>query len=121
MEVEGFSKFGTYKGEGETDGPYAFCGFTPEMIMIKFDGDGEPWTILDRARDTYNPAEKYISGSANNAETTTSTVKVDFLSNGFKLRGTDNRMNADDGTYVFVAFAKHPFGGSGVAVAPAVL
>ena len=92
-----------------------------EGVFTKFDGDGEPWTILDRARDTYNPAEKYISGSANNAETTTSTVKVDFLSNGFKLRGTDNRMNADDGTYVFVAFAKHPFGGSGVAVAPAVL
>ena len=121
VEVEGFSKFGTYTGEGETDGPYSFCGFTPEMVMIKFDGDNEPWTILDRARDTYNPATKYISGNENNAETTLSTVAVDFLSNGFKLRGTDNRMNADDGTYVFAAFAKHPFGGSGVAVAPAVL
>ena len=121
VEVEGFSKFGTYQGEGETDGPYAFCGFTPEMIMIKFDGDNEPWTILDRARDTYNPATKYILGNENNAETTLSTVAVDFLSNGFKLRGTDNRINADDGIYVFAAFAKHPFGGSGVAVAPAIL
>jgi len=121
VEIAGFSKFGTYQGEGETDGTYAFCGFTPEMIMIKADSSGEPWTILDRARDTYNPAENYVIGNDGDAETTTSTVKVDFLSNGFKLRGTDNRMNADDGIYVFAAFAKHPFGGSGVAVAPAVL
>lgn len=121
VEVVGFSKFGTYTGEGEADGPYSFCGFTPEMVMIKFDGDGEPWTILDRARDTYNPAEKYIEGNDGAPEATVSGVKVDFLSNGFKLRGTDNRVNADDGTYVFAAFAKHPFGGSGVAVAPAVL
>ena len=121
VEVVGFSKFGTYTGEGKTDGPYAFCGFTPEMIMIKFDGDNEPWTILDRARDTYNPAENYVIGNDSDAETTLSTIKVDFLSNGFKLRGTDSRVNADDGIYVFAAFAKHPFGGDGVAAAPAVL
>jgi hypothetical protein len=75
VEVVGFSKFGTYTGEGETDGPYAFCGFTPEMIMIKFDGDGEPWTILDRARDTYNPAEKYVLGNDGDAETTLVQLK----------------------------------------------
>jgi len=89
--------------------------------MIKSHSDGEPWTIFDRARDTYNPAEKFMLGNENSAETTISTVAVDFLSNGFKLRGTDNRMNADDIIYMFAAFAKHPFGGSGVAVAPAVL
>jgi len=91
------------------------------MIMIKSHSEDEPWTIFDRARDTYNPAGKFLIGNDNNIEQTVSTVAVDFLSNGFKLRGTDNRINADDIIYIFAAFAKHPFGGSGVAVAPAVL
>jgi hypothetical protein len=115
VEVIGFSKFGTYTGEGETDGPYAFCGFSPEMVMIKADDSGEDWVIFDRARDTYNPATKYIYPNTDAAEATDSTIVIDFLSNGFKPRGTDDRINKNDGIFVFAAFAKHPFGGSGVA------
>ena len=121
VEVVGFSKFGTYTGHGETDGTYAFCGFTPEMVMMKFDGDGEDWVIFDRARDTYNPATKYIYPNDSAAEATDSDIVIDFLSNGFKTRGTDKRINGNDGIYVFAAFAKHPFGGDGVAASPAVL
>jgi len=115
VEVVGFSKFGTYQGTGENDGPYAFCGFTPEMVMIKADDAGEDWIIFDRARDTYNPAENFLLPNASNEEATASDQKIDFLSNGFKPRGTDDRINKNDGIFVFVAFAKHPFGGSGVA------
>jgi len=115
VEVIGFSKFGTYTGEGETDGPYAFCGFSPEMVMIKADDSGEDWVIFDRARDTYNPATKYLYPNDDAAEATDSTIVIDFLSNGFKPRGTDDRINKNDGIFVFAAFAKHPFGGSGVA------
>ena len=114
-DESGFSKFGTYTGEGETDGPYAFCGFSPEMVMIKADDSGEDWVIFDRARDTYNPATKYLYPNDDAAEATDSTIVIDFLSNGFKPRGTDDRINKNDGIFVFAAFAKHPFGGSGVA------
>jgi len=115
VEVVGFSKFGTYTGEGETDGPYAFCGFSPEMVMIKADDSGEDWVIFDRARDTYNPATKYLYPNDDDAEATASGIVIDFLSNGFKPRGTDDRINKNDGIFIFAAFAKHPFGGSGVA------
>ena len=120
VEVVGFSKFGTYTGHGETDGTYAFCGFTPEMVMIKADDDSEDWIIFDRARDTYNPAENYLYPNTDAAEATSSTEKIDFLSNGFKSRGTDDRINKNDGIYIFAAFAKHPFGGDGVAPSPAI-
>ena len=115
VEVVGFSKFGTYQGNDATSGPYAFCGFAPEMVMIKVDADGEDWVIFDRARDTYNPAENYLYPNSDAAEATSSTQKIDFLSNGFKPRGTDNRINGNDTIHVFAAFAKHPFGGDGVS------
>ena len=121
VEVVGFSKFGTYTGNDETDGPYAFCGFSPEMVMIKVDTDDEDWVIFDRARDPTNPAENYLYPNANSEEATSSTQKIDFLSNGFKPRGTDNRINGNDTIHVFAAFAKHPFGGDGVAASPAVI
>ena len=120
VEVVGFSKFGTYQGNDEANGPYAFCGFAPEMVMIKADTDGEDWIIFDRARDTYNPATKYLFPNDDNVEATHSDIVIDFLSNGFKPRGTDNRINGNDTIHVFAAFAKHPFGGDGVAASPAV-
>ena len=115
VEVVGFSKFGTYTGNDETDGPYAFCGFSPEMVMIKVDTDDEDWVIFDRARDPTNPAENYLYPNANSEEATSSTQKIDFLSNGFKPQGTDDRINGNDTIHVFAAFAKHPFGGDSVS------
>ena len=85
------------------------------MVMIKADDAGEDWIIFDRARDTYNPAENFLLPNASNEEATASDQKIDFLSNGFKPRGTDDRINKNDGIFIFAAFAKHPFGGSGVA------
>ena len=120
VEVVGFSKFGTYTGNDETSGPYAFCGFAPEMVMIKADVDGEDWIIFDRVRDTSNPAENYLYPNTDAAEATSSTQKIDFLSNGFKPRGTDNRINGNDTIHIFAAFAKHPFGGDGVSPSTAV-
>ena len=115
VEVVGFSKFGTYQGTGENNGPYAFCGFAPEMVMIKVDADGEDWIIFDRVRDTSNPAENYLNPNTDAAEATSSTQKIDFLSNGFKPRGTNAAINGNDTIHIFVAFAKHPFGGDGVS------
>jgi hypothetical protein len=75
--------------------------------------------MYDAARDSFNVAEKYLLADLTNAEATFSTAKVDFLSNGFKWRGAVNFGNNSSGTYVFMAFAEHPFGGDGVAPATA--
>ncbi len=118
-EVEGFSKFGSYTGNGSTDGPFIFTGFKPAWVVTKRTNSADNWAMYDAARDPYNVAEKYLYGDTTAAETTYSTAKVDFLSNGFKWRGAVNFGNASGGTYVYMAFAENPFGGTGVAPATA--
>ena len=118
-EVEGFSKFGKYTGNGSTDGSFVWCGFRPAFVISKRINSGDNWAMYDAARDPYNVAEKYLYADSTNAEATFSTAKIDFLSNGFKWRGAVNFGNASGGTYVFMAFAEHPFGGDGVAPVPA--
>lgn len=116
-EVEGFSKFGSYTGNGSADGPFLWCGFRPAWIMIKRTSAASAWTIFDNQRDGYNVDNNELVANTNAAETTTDYV--DILSNGFKLRSTDADLNAANGDYVFMAFAEHPFGGDGVAPATA--
>ncbi len=119
-EVEGFSKFGSYVSNGSTDGPFVSCGFRPAFLLIKDTQNAEYWHIYDSTRDTYNVTEKYLYANLADAEATSSTKVLDFLSNGFKLRGTDGGINSSSGrTYIFMAFAEHPFGGDGVAPVPA--
>jgi hypothetical protein len=119
-EVEGFSKFGSYVSNGSTDGPFVSCNFRPAFLLIKDTQNAEFWHIYDSTRDTYNVTEKYLYANLTDAEATSSTKVLDFLSNGFKLRGTDGGINSSSGrTYIFMAFAEHPFGGDGVAPVPA--
>ena len=118
-EVEGYSKMGTYSGNGSTNGPFIYTGFKPAFFMVKREDSADNWAMYDAARDSFNVAEKYLLADLTNAEATFSTAKVDFLSNGFKWRGAVNFGNNSSGTYVFMAFAEHPFGGDGVAPATA--
>ena len=118
-EVEGFSRFGIYKGNGSTNGSFIYTGFKPAFVIFKRSDSGDNWAMYDATRDPYNVAGKYLYADTNAAETTYSTAKVDFLSNGFKWRGAVNFGNNSSGTYVYMAFAEHPFGGDGVAPATA--
>ena len=118
-EVEAFSRFGIYNGNGSTDGSFIYTGFKPAFVMVKRTDSADNWAIYDAARDPYNVAEKYLYADTNNTEATYSTAKVDFLSNGFKWRGAVNFGNNSSGTYIYMAFAEHPFGGDGVAPATA--
>ena len=118
-EVEGYSKMGTYTGNGSTDGPFIYTGFKPAFFMVKREDSADNWAMYDATRDPFNVTEKYLLADTAAAEATFSTAKVDFLSNGFKWRGTVNFGNVSGGTYVFMAFAEHPFGGDGVAPATA--
>ena len=108
-EVAGFSKFGSYTGNGSTDGPFVWCGFRPRFIMVKRTDSTGNWYIKDTARDTYNPAINGLYGNLNNAEDQDPTGYFDLLSNGFKARGAYGTMNASGGTYIFAAFAESPF------------
>jgi hypothetical protein len=107
-EVEGFSEVGKYTGNGNADGPFVWCGFRPEMVIIKNASSAENWAIHDTQRSPYNVVVARLEPSANDAEATNLTV-LDFLSNGFKIRGTDGMWNSDGDTYIFAAFAETPF------------
>jgi len=113
-EVAGYSKFGSYTGNGSTDGPFVYTGFRPAWIMIKTSSvASQEWYILDSARDTYNlTANKLFpntSGVENASPNSSSTNALDFLSNGFKLKTTNDGTNQSAGTYVYMAFASNPF------------
>jgi len=108
-EVPGFSRFGSYTGNGSTDGPFVFCGFRPRFVMFKRTDTTSDWVMLDTARDTFNAAANMLFPHASNAEANVGAI-LDTLSNGFKLRyagGTS--INTSGGTYIFAAFAEHPF------------
>ena len=109
-EVEGYSKFGKFTGDGTTDGPFIWCGFRPAWIMFKRTNMGYGWNIYDSARDTFNEANvSHLHAETNAAEVDSTEGAFDMLSNGFKMRGDWNIHNAEDGEYIFAAFAESPF------------
>ena len=111
-EKQGYSKFGGYTGNGNTDGPFIYTGFKPAWVMFKrTNGGSQNWFILDNKRDDgMNPRNSYIMPNQNSAEdANNSTVNTDFLSNGFKLRASTGAMNAIGDEYVYIAFAESPF------------
>lgn len=109
-EVAGFSKFGSYVGNGSADGPFAFCGFRPRWIMVKRADSTSNWTIHDTSRDDYNVADADLRTNSSGAEVNPNVnTQNDILSNGFKVRHAGGAYNASGGTYIFAAFAEHPF------------
>ena len=105
-EIAGYSKFGSYTGNGAADGPFVYTGFRPRYVCVKRSDGVGGWTILDSSRDTYNVAGNYLFAETTAAEG--STPLEDFLSNGFKLRATSSSVNSA-GTYIYFAFAENPF------------
>ena len=119
--VEGFSKFGKYTGNGSADGPFVWCGFRPAFILVKEYTSADDWLVYDTSRDTYNVAGQVWRPDSNAAEFDGrgGSRDMDILSNGFKFRSSNGTMNGSGVGYIFMAFAEHPFGGSGVAPVPA--
>ena len=106
--VEGYSKVGSYTGNGSTDGPFVHCGFIPAYVMIKRTDASAWWYTLDAERNTYNVVKNYLSANDSYAEYSNVDF-FDFTSNGFKLRTSNSECNASGGTYIFLAFAETPF------------
>ena len=107
--IQGYSKFGAYKGNGNADGTFVYTGFQPAWLMVKrVDSTGE-WLIYDNKRDLFNLRDTRLEAQDNFADSTGTTKVFDFLSNGFKCKGSDTDINADGGRYIYMAFAEHPF------------
>ena len=104
--VEGYSKFGSYIGNSNNDGPFIYTGFRPRMVFLKLRDSAGDWWIYDSARDTANPVNKYISWDRTDAEVT--GLNTDFLSNGFKLRNTSGDFNSSS-TILYGAWGDVPF------------
>ena len=104
-EIPGYSKFGRYDGNNNSDGPYIHLGFRPAWVMIKnFNADSTEWYILDSKRDTDNPVGQYLSASSDAEEGT--YIFYDFLSDGFKLRNTGAAQNPNGQSIIYIAFAE---------------
>ena len=110
-EVEGFSKFSSYTGNGATDGTFVYTGFRPNLIILKQSNAVNDWLIYDSARDPINVAGRTLRTDIANAEFDgrAGTRNVDFVSNGFKFRSSNSTMNASGGTFIYMAFAESPF------------
>ena len=104
--VEGYSKFGSYTGNSNNDGPFIYTGFRPRMVFLKLRDSAGDWWIYDSARDTANPVNKYISWNRTDAEA--SGLNADFLSNGFKLRNTSGDFNSS-ATILYGAWGDVPW------------
>ena len=111
--VEGYSAFGSYVGNGSTDGPFVYTGFRPRWILVKPNVAFTAWLLHDTARNPYNASVLELQPNASSAEYSTTGVgageRYDILSNGFKLRSGNNGANQSGATYVYAAFAENPF------------
>ena len=108
-DIQGYSKFGNYIGNGNDDGPFIYTGFKPAWLMIKRT-TANAWGIYDSARGVFNEITMNLDADRTDAENTaTNYDDLDFLSNGFKLREENDDIIASGGTYIYMAFAEHPF------------
>jgi len=108
-EKQGYSRFGKYTGNGNANGTFIYTGFKPAVVINKRIDAGGPWTIFDNARCPNNVNNAKLFPHLNDAEVTTTGDPIDFLSNGYKLRGSGADCNVNGGTYIYMAFAENPF------------
>ena len=112
-EIEGYSKFGSYVGNGSTNGTFVFTGFRPAFLLYKISSATGNWIMDDNKTQTFNPDSNYLVANSADAEgdTTTNTAGhvFDMLANGFKMRNTNSDRNANGANYIYMAFAEVPF------------
>lgn len=110
VERAGFSKFGTYVGNGVDDGPFVYLGFRPAFIMFKCTSSLMNWSLQDAARSPSNAADDVLYPNLSNSQDTSVVASVDFLSNGFKIRNAAiGWINNPGSTFFYMAFAESPF------------
>jgi hypothetical protein len=112
-EKKGFSKFGSYTGNGSTDGTFVYTGFKPAWLLVKRTDSARSWKLLDNKRDAYNDGTgANLNVDESGAEDDNASYAVDFLSNGFKIRNANSNFNISSGSYIYMAFAENPLVGT---------
>ena len=106
--IAGYSAFGSYTGNGSTDGPFVYCGFRPKFVLVRSVNNAENWAMSDTSRSPFNAANAFLRTDESSVETTGAMI-MDFNSNGFKMRNTDTKSNGSGYTYIYAAFAEAPF------------
>ena len=106
-EKQGYSKFGSYVGNGSPNGPFVYTGFKPAFVMVKKSNNTGSWVINDSKRIGYNPNNYDLYANLTDSEE--DNDRFDLLSNGFKARSTSSPSNASGDTYIYMAFAENPF------------
>ncbi|BAR14170.1 hypothetical protein [uncultured Mediterranean phage uvMED] len=105
-EKKGYSKFGSYTGNGSTNGTFIYTGFKPAFVIYKrYDSGSYSWVLVDNKRNTFNAVDKYVHPNLSATEGT--VTLMDFLSNGFKMRVND--VTSNQGSIIYMAFAENPF------------
>ena len=108
--VQGYSKFGKYTGNANADGPFIYTGFKPAFVILKPVGITEQWVMHDSARDPFNKAYHYLFVNGAEAEAAGGTHHIDLLSNGFKIRTSNNNWNTTNSSgFIYMAWAENPF------------
>ena len=112
-EKKGYSKFGSYTGNGNADGTFVYTGFKPSFVLFKRTaGSAANWQLWDNKRDTYNPVEKALHPDIPNTAST--DQDIDFLSNGFKIRDTGGHINNSGTLFIYMAFGQSLVGSNNV-------
>ena len=109
-EKQGYSKFGSYTGNGNADGTFIYTGFKPAFLIIKKTNAAKNWFLHDNKRLGYNPSNGYVNPNSNAAEY--AGTDLDMVSNGFKMRSTGGGHNESGHTYIYMAFAEAPLVGT---------
>ena len=110
-EKQGYSKFGSYSGNGNNNGAFVYLGFSPSWLLVKRTNSAESWQLVDNKRSPINVMDEVIRPDNSGAENSNQGGgdSIDFLSNGFKPRSSAGQFNNGNSTYIYMAFAEHPF------------
>ena len=126
--ISGYATITGYDGNGDTDGPFIYTGFTPQIVLQKISDDptttpatNGSWVLYDSTRDPNNGVNLRLNPNSDSSQGTSEAMTVDFLSNGVKIRSSDKDLNANNSRYVFAAWGASPFGGSNILPTPAAL
>ena len=115
-EKQGYSKFGSYTGNGNSgvNGPFINTGFKPAFVILKESTNAQSWMLYDNKRLGYNDGEKYFIANTDAAETINSDYHIDFLSNGIKILGNTNDINRNNGNYIYMCFGQSIVGSNNI-------
>jgi hypothetical protein len=113
-EKPGYSKMGSYTGNGNDNGAFTYTGFFPAFVMLKRTDSTSRWRMYDNKINPFNVADTRLSAESNDAESTSALNAIDMISQGFKIRTSESHLNASGGSFIYMAFGQSIVGSNNV-------